>query len=133
MAYAQWVSITIKPLNSDITVKNPVHEWGKFFAGSKDNEVSSESINGTIIEAGNSYTINACGRSDSASGTEGSIDLYDGKVHVGNYYWSCPWSSVYSNKSTWSSASNNHIAQVTGGNVDNSGSLGNITIKVVKV
>jgi len=130
MAYAQWVAITIRPANCKLTIKNVVHQWGKFYSGSKDKEVDPSSINGTQIDAGDAYAISACGREDSASGTEGSFDLYDGNAHVGTYSWDCPWGSK-TNSSTWSPAQDNYVAQITGANLD-SGALGNVEIKVAK-
>ncbi|GAA3563392.1 MULTISPECIES: aegerolysin family protein [Marinobacter] len=126
MAYAQWISITIEPKNYDVTIKNVTSDWGKFYSGSKDNEVSPEDIEGKVIKAGEKFTISSCGRSDSASGTEGSFDLYHGSSHVGNYYWDCPWGSK-TNTSTWTADNSEYITQVTGGNLD-SGAIGNVQL-----
>ena len=128
MAYAQWVDINIQPKNIDVKIKNPVHEWGKFYAGSKDNEIDPSKIDNTIINKEDSYHISACGRSDAAAGTEGSFDLYHDNTHIGTYYWCCPWGSK-TNTSTWTSSSDNYIVQNTGGNLD-SGALGNVTLKI---
>lgn len=131
MAYAQWVTIAIRPANVNVTLKNVVHEWGKFYSGDKDNEVDPSSIEGTSISSGNAYTIEACGRSNSPSGTEGSFDVYDDNVHIGTMSWDCPWGSK-TNSATWSPSSNdNYVVQMTGANVD-SGALGNITLKIAK-
>jgi hypothetical protein len=131
MAYAQWVQIKILPANLNVTIKNVVHEWGKFYSGDKDNEVDPSSINNTSIASGNAYTISACGRSDSPSGTQGSFDLYDDTTHIGTYSWDCPWGSK-KNSSDWHpSADEHYIVQVTGANLD-SGALGNVTLKVAK-
>ncbi|MEW6255615.1 MAG: aegerolysin family protein [Pseudomonadota bacterium] len=131
MAYAQWVEITIKPISCSVQIKNIVHQWGKFYIGSKDNEVAPESLEGKAIESGSSFTFGACGRENASSGTEGSFDLYDGKTNVGNYYWDCPWGSK-TNTSTWTPGSDSYICQATGANL-NSGALGNVTLKAVKV
>lgn len=86
MAYAQWVTITIYPANFNATIKNAAHSWGKFYTnGNKDDEIQPSAIDGTVIPAGGSYTISACGREDAASGTEGSFDVYDGDTKVGTY------------------------------------------------
>lgn len=126
MAYAQWVSITIEPKHYDITVKNVHCDWGKFYQGSKDNEISAEDIDGKVVKEGEKFTIYSCGRSDSSSGTEGAFDIYDGETHVGNYYWSCPWGSK-TNTSTWTNDNSDYITQVTGANLD-SGALGNVSL-----
>lgn len=133
MAYAQWVSITIKSKGTTLSVKNAEHPWGKFYqCPNKDKEVSEGDINQITITSGSSAEICACGRSDSASGTEGRFDLYDGDTKVGTYYWDCPWGSKV-NTSIWTpSADDNYVTQVTGGNLD-SGALGNVTIKCVKI
>ncbi len=130
MAYAQWVEITIKPMNCTVTIKNIIHEWGKFYIGSKDNEIAPDKIEGTVIQAGNIYTFGACGRENASSGTEGSFDLYDGATNVGNYYWDCPWGSK-TNTSTWSPSSDKYVVQQSGANLD-SGALGNVTLKIAK-
>nr|MBT2979859.1 aegerolysin family protein [Vibrio anguillarum] len=93
---------------NDLTLKKGSHSWGKFYdskqigvaGGSKDNEYEPSAIDGHIIERGTSFSINACGRSDASSGTEGSFELYDGPTHVGTYSWDCPWGSK-TNTSTW--------------------------------
>lgn len=131
MAYAQWVSIKVSAKLCDLTIKNVVQEWGKFYKGEKDNEVDPKNINNTMIKNENSYVISACGRENSPSGTEGSFDLYDGETHIGSYLWDCPWGSK-TNTSTWNSDNSNYVTQVTGANLD-SGALGNVNITVVKI
>ncbi|MFG1424659.1 aegerolysin family protein [Roseixanthobacter glucoisosaccharinicivorans] len=128
MAYAQWAEFTIKAVNCSVMLKNVVHQWGKFYIGSKDNEISPDKLEGKVIKPGDSYTFGACGRENASSGTEGSFDLYDGDKNIGNYYWDCPWGSK-TNTSTWTPGSDAYIGQQTGANL-NSGALGNITIKV---
>ncbi|WP_332400451.1 aegerolysin family protein [Vibrio metschnikovii] len=131
MAYAQWISITIEPKNYDVTIKNIHNDWGKFYQGSKDNEISPEDIDGRVVKAGEKFTISSCGRSDASSGTEGSFDIYRDDTHVGNYYWDCPWGSK-TNTSTWTNDNSNFITQVTGGNLD-SGAIGNVSIVSVYI
>merc|ERR1711879_1096303 len=46
------------------------------------------------VGAGSSEKVSSCGRSDSASGTEGKFDIYDGDNRVCTVYWSCPWFQV---------------------------------------
>ncbi len=128
MAYAQWVSISIQSVGSTIQVKNAKLAWGKFYEGNKDNEISTDQVNKLVITSGNSVQIASCGREDSASGTEGSFDLYHDDIKIGTYYWECPWGSK-TNISTWTPNDvAEYITQVSGGNLD-SGALGNITIK----
>ena len=130
-AYAQWVQISITPKGFDLVIKNVEQLWGKFYSGTKDNEVNIGNIEGHKVLSGETYIISSCGRENASSGTEGSFDIYDSKndKKVGNYYWSCPWGSK-TNTSTWKEGGyEDYITQVTGGNLD-SGALGNIFIKV---
>jgi hypothetical protein len=130
MAYAQWVSIAIKSDNCDITIKNAHLAWGKFYqCGDKDREISAESINGKVVSSGSTFTICACGRENSASGTEGSFDLYVGDLHVGSYYWNCPWGSA-TNTSTWTKDNGNFLVELDPAGNLNSGALGNVGIEV---
>jgi hypothetical protein len=144
MAYAQWVTITIYAVGYDVTLKNVHHSWGKFYdrkqiglpGGSKDNEYEPSKIEGTVIKSGTSFSINACGRSDASSGTEGTLALYDGEILVGTYTWDCPWVSK-TNSSTWSAAGappplNKYVTSQSGANLD-SGALGTVTIQTVKL
>lgn len=133
MAYAQWVVITVKARNTSLSIRNAHLSWGKFYQNpNKDQELSADDINKIVIPANNNAVIASCGRSDSASGTEGSFDIYDGQTNVGNYYWNCPWGSK-TNTSTWTpNDTDRYVTQVTGGNLD-SGALGNISIDCVKV
>lgn len=135
MAYAQWVTITLNPIKFNLTIKNVSLKWGKFYkTNDKDIEISKDEIENVLVKSKAGFTINSCGRSDAASGTEGSFDIYDGDTLIGNYYWDCPWGQK-GNISSWTSAdtscSSNYITEVSGGNVC-SGALGNITIKCVK-
>ncbi|RPJ77934.1 MAG: aegerolysin [Alphaproteobacteria bacterium] len=134
MAYAQWVTMTLKPIGFDLTVKNVKLDWGKFYAkDNKDIEIDKSGIEGMVINSGLSAIISACGRSDAASGTEGQFDLYDNGRQIGTYYWDCPWGTK-TNKSKWTPVVEDddaYITQITGANL-NSGALGNIIIKSVK-
>ncbi len=132
MAYAQWVSIHIENLNvqGELTIKNVSLDWGKFYKGSKDNEISTEEVEKLKIGQRQYETINACGREHSASGTEGSLDVYFGSTKVGRYYWDCPWGSK-SNTSNWTTSSKDFIVDFSPGNLD-SGAIGSASIEVFK-
>ncbi len=133
MAYAQWAVFTIKVVGFTMTMKNVVHEWGKFYDGSnKDNEIPPSDVDGKTITDGNSYTFGACGRSDAAAGTEGSFDIYDGNTLVASYHWDCPWGSKTNHSDLIMHDEDDYVIQVTGANI-NSGALGNVAIKVVKI
>jgi hypothetical protein len=136
MAYAQWVKITIVAKNYDVQIKGANLNWGKFYdCDNKDNEVKWGDED-KIIPKGSAGMICSCGRADSATGTEGSFNIYDGETLVAAYYWCCPWGSkTNTSKLTPNSnpdVSDNYATQLSGGNF-NAGALGDITIKCVKV
>ena len=67
---------------------------GEFYQfDDKDNELSPEQVNGQVIESGSEgvNVVSSCGREDSASGTQGQFDLYDGDTKVVTLVWDCPW------------------------------------------
>lgn len=131
-AYGQWVEITIYAVNADFTVNDAYTRWGKFHKpGDKNYEVSSRSINGTIIKDGDKYTIASCGRSDASSGTEGGFSLYDGDKLVFRYYWDCPWGSKNNNDSLDEKDKDGYYVTKSGGNYYG-GALGNVFIAVMK-
>lgn len=142
MAYAQWVTITIYATNYDVTLKNVAHSWGKFYGsqlgiagGKKDNEYQPDVFEGKIIKPKTSFSINACGRDNSASGTEGSFDFYNGDTQVGTYSWNCPWSGTNSSTLSISGAlppDNNYTTSQTGANIHD-GALGTVVIQTTKI
>jgi len=91
--YAQWISVKIqnKANGHTLKVSNGFLKWGKWYGGSKDEEVDAPSGE---INYDSSKTINSCGRSDASSGTEGYFDIYDEKSnHIAHVTWDCPWGS----------------------------------------
>jgi hypothetical protein len=133
MAYAQWVVINLGSNGTTLSIKNAQLSWGKFFKNpEKDCEISTDEINRIQILSGNVAVIASCGRSDAASGTEGTFDIYDGATEVGNFYWDCPWGSKRNHMIWTPSLSENYVTQVTGGNLD-TGALGTITMRCVKI
>ncbi|KAI9897941.1 hypothetical protein N3K66_006301 [Trichothecium roseum] len=134
MAYAQWVLMIIqnKIGSGQLTVKNLKIEWGKFHQpGNKDAEISVNDAQSQVATPSKDAQIASCGRSDASSGTEGSYDIYDGDTKVCHIYWSCPWGSK-TNTFTVSDIDNAYVVQATGATLD-SGALGNVTIKIVKM
>ncbi|KAI1771103.1 aegerolysin type hemolysin [Hypoxylon cercidicola] len=100
MAYAQWVVIQIinNFRSGKINVKNARIFWGKFHDHTnKDNEIGSDIVSKIEIPANSTTKIYSCGRSDSATGTEGQFDLYDGDHKICTIYWDCPWGSKDNN------------------------------------
>ena len=130
MAHAQWVSLTITSEGTTFSIKNANLKQGKFHeTGNKDHEISDEEINNITIESGQSAVINSCGHSESQDGTEGSFDIFDGEVKVGEYYWYCPWGSN-TNDSRWTQSHDHYLIEVCGVNL-HSAALGNISIRCV--
>ncbi|PHH76667.1 hypothetical protein CDD80_1345 [Ophiocordyceps camponoti-rufipedis] len=96
MAYAQWIILIIANAlnNRDIRVQNATVDWGKFWQGSnRDNEIKPWQVNQIVTAPGTAESVKSCGRSDSSSGTAGSLDLYDGDTRISHIWWNCPWGS----------------------------------------
>ena len=98
--------------------------------GNKDKELPPSTYINRVIQPGDKVQINACGRSDSASGTTGELDVVDpvvGDKVIRHLYWDCPWGSK---KNTWTISESNSkwIVESTGANLD-SGALGTITVE----
>lgn len=68
---------------------------GKFYRGSKDNEISSSEVNKTVIPPQGQGLVTSCGRSDAAIGTEGYLTIYESdgehETKICRVYWSAPW------------------------------------------
>lgn len=43
------------------------------------------------MHPGITKSADSCGRAGAWSGTEGTLDLYDGTTKICRLYWSCPW------------------------------------------
>ncbi|KAH7232772.1 aegerolysin type hemolysin [Fusarium tricinctum] len=133
MAYGQWVYILIqsKIASGNISVKNVNIMWGKFYKyDDKDNEISPQDVGNIVIPSNGSAGIASCGRSDAASGTEGTFDLYDGDVKICNIYWSDPWGGS-TNIFTVSNVNDSYIVQATGATLEG-GPLGNVNVRIGK-
>ncbi|BAE61992.1 unnamed protein product [Aspergillus oryzae RIB40] len=50
-------------------------------------------VNGKEIIPGTSQLLETCGRSSAASGTEGTLELWDKTQRICKLYWDCPWGS----------------------------------------
>lgn len=157
MGYAQW--ITIKVINSmssaTLSVRNAIPDgeegwyvtihlmsnaniifWqntrGKFYRdGNKDAEINVSEINRTTVPPDGSKNISSCGRSDSASGTTGHIDLYDGETKICRVYWDCPWGSKGNDFGISERSSHGYWIQQGSWNRD-SGAIGSVDVEVGK-
>lgn len=139
MAYAQWATFDINVKGFAVIIQNVDLKWGKFHElDDKDKEIDAKKINGKVIDydtADKDRIISVCGRSDAASGTEGSFELYrydpstkKATVKLAVITWDCPWGSK---KNTFdaSSENKNYMVSHSHPNTDSS-ALGNITIKI---
>lgn len=135
MAYSQWIDVKIVSENMTMNVKEAKLDWGKFYKqGDKDKEISTADINKIAVESGKDARICSCGRSGSATGTEGSFELYDGEIKIGKFYWDCPWWKK-DNSFSWTqeeSTKSSYSTNMEGGNTD-SGAIGNVTITCIKI
>jgi aegerolysin len=94
MAYRDWIEVELVASNYTIQIRNAEYSWGKFYRrGNKDDDISPGDIDKIIVWAnsGQSAYICACGRDSSASGTEGSFEIWDGQNRVGLFKWDCPY------------------------------------------
>lgn len=132
-AYAQWVVINIKNemSDNDVSIRNATAIWGKFHAnGNKDREIPAEDINKIEIAPKSAEKISACGRENSPSGTEGTIDLYNGSTKIAQLYWNCPWGSSTNNFEV-RGKDDGYVVGHSGGSP--TGALGNIEVQVIKI
>ncbi|KAF8465062.1 hypothetical protein BDZ91DRAFT_642981, partial [Kalaharituber pfeilii] len=97
-AYAEWCWIAIELHNysdQSLWITGLVKNYGKFYEDqSTREEIPASNHIGKEIKPKKSYTIKACGRSDSATGTDGSVTVSedkDGNEPAGSIYWSVPW------------------------------------------
>lgn len=96
MGYAQFIQLELynRSKTRTYTIKGAWLGWGKFYENpNKDVEVSPDNVNGQTIKPQTSTVVAACGRSDASSGTEGSVEIWEGSQKVGRVYWNNPWLS----------------------------------------
>ncbi len=140
MAYAQWVSFTMKAANFDAFVGGAHRDWGKFYQwDNKDKEVSNSTIDEIELEKGKTYPqeISTCGRENSSSGTEGYFYLYTNKERkdadaICKIYWDCPWGSK---TNTWKASDydpDKYIVSFQGGS-QYGGAIGTLTLTIADI
>ena len=98
--------------------------------GNKDKEISVSTYQNSVIHPGEQLRLNACGRSDSPSGTTGDFDVVDvvaGGKKIRHFYWDCPWGSP-TNTWTISESNSKWMVESSGANLVN-GALGTITVE----
>lgn len=94
MAYGQFIEIKIEVTDDTVLfLKSATLVYGKFHeAGNKDKEVDSKDIVEKSIYKRAPITVYSCGRSGSASGTEGGLYFEYQNQYAGTFLWDCPWS-----------------------------------------
>ncbi|CAH0025881.1 unnamed protein product [Clonostachys rhizophaga] len=139
MAYKQWICIKIRNRmhKSDIRVRDARLESGKFYKGSKDNEISTDEVGKLVVPPQGQGIICSCGRSDAAIGTEGYVTLYewDGEheTKICRVYWSAPW-GAYSNIfdiQEWDPSTSDY--SISHDPVSQDGTIGNMELVIAKL
>lgn len=99
MGQGDWVSITVTNKSKTRTMKisSLTLQWGKLYDGPDDREteVSSGRYVDKEIAPKGSIEFYSCGRSDSASGSEGSftvVDVTGGDAEICTVHWDVPFS-----------------------------------------
>ena len=99
--YGQWIALELANHNAtggeSIWIRDIWLAFGKLYDGEdKDNEVDPNTVIGTEIKPGKSYTIYSCGKEGSSDGTEGKVSIAELKEDGNNFaaiYWKDPWGS----------------------------------------
>jgi Aegerolysin len=139
MAYAQWVSFTMKTIGFNANVSGATLSWGKFYQwDNKDQEVFPDVINQLTFTASKNYpnVISSCGREDSPSGTTGYFDLFTGTggaaTKVCRLNWDCPWGSKTNSWSASDYDDEKYIVSISGGS-SYGGAIGTLTVIVAAI
>ncbi|PPR08275.1 hypothetical protein CVT24_001116 [Panaeolus cyanescens] len=131
MGEGDWVHLAINNKSRSRTFKIGYIDakYGKFYEGSASHEVQPATYVNRQIPPKETLDISSCGRSDSATGTEGNVTIVDAEsgTEVANIYWDCPWSG--SNK-FYKTRENTEDYIVSLGSFETSGPLKKVTIDV---
>lgn len=110
---------------------------GKFYRGSKDNEITPSEINKIVIAPQSEASVHSCGRSDEARGTEGQYTLYEWngthETKICQVYWSAPW-GAYSNVLSirdWDPNTSDY--SVIKDDVQQDSTIGNVEVVIAKL
>lgn len=82
------------------------------------------------MQPASTKSADSCGRSGATSGTEGTLDLYDGKTKICTIYWSCPWGTTVNDFQIRGYEPTRSDYSVTVGTWARTGALGNVDITV---
>jgi hypothetical protein len=135
-AESRWIDITVET-NHSVTIEEFFLKHGIFCdCVDKSKQIEPEIIS---IPDGGSAKVCSRGRSGTALGTEGSIDIFDtskGKPHIGKFEWNCPYKGK--NSYNWTPGASGYDVRVTGGNITelkgdlDKPEIGNVNIKITK-
>ena len=90
MGYGQWVGVTIKNHTGyTLSTRELYLSWGKLYAYLNMDVEADFSLTVRDIANGEEFTFACCGKEDSPSGTEGSINLYGGLGGAFTFKWRC--------------------------------------------
>ncbi|KAH8127534.1 Aegerolysin-domain-containing protein [Trichoderma asperelloides] len=132
----QWISIRVynRMRKNDVSFKNAKLAWGKFYSGSKSNEISAAEVDKIVVSPDATKSADSCGRSGALSGTQGSLDLYDGTTRICSLSWDCPWGASTNNfqVSNYVPQSSDYSVAVASWN-RGPGAIGNVDITVAKL
>ncbi|KAH8803391.1 putative Asp-hemolysin precursor [Xylogone sp. PMI_703] len=135
MGYAEDVVIKIQN-ETGVTIKladTQLLWYGKFHKPShKDVQINErEELDGVRIENRESFSIYSCGRADSATGTEGTIDLtHNNGDKFATLYWECSWGKTTNNFEIRDNQGD-YAINATGWNRTGQ-SLGTVDVKVMR-
>ncbi|KAI1199288.1 aegerolysin type hemolysin [Nemania serpens] len=104
---------------------------GKFYElGDKGQEISATQINKIVINADDKAYVCACGRSDSATGTSGTFELYQDNTFICQINWNCPYIGSNSFHPQKVSSKGGYI--VSDGGWPTDGPLGVVNVEIAK-
>jgi len=94
MGYAEFIELDVfnKSTSHTFTIQGASLTWGKFYQyPNKDAEISASQVDNTELKPGARTWVCSCGRDNASSGTEGSIEIWDGITKVGSIAWYDAW------------------------------------------
>lgn len=127
--YDQWIDLYIENVGNEPIQITGSLEWGKWYKNGDKSQVTSDPD--TFIQPGEKLRVSACGRADSASGTEGTIHVKDrqGSTELVTVKFDCPWSGSNDFRAIVHETS--HIS-VSHSKFTARGALGEMNLRVVR-
>ncbi|KAL7911689.1 aegerolysin type hemolysin [Trichoderma velutinum] len=85
------ISVHNRMKKNSIAFKNAGLDWGKFWKGDKDHEISASEVDKIIVAPGSMEIAHSCGRKSTSTGVDGHMDLYDGETKICHLHWTSPY------------------------------------------